>query len=179
MAAQLRALLDEYSPSGTGWFSGEGPAAPLGSMPDLAGQTIGAYTLFRRSVRAAWDCMAGASAATAVSNAKPRSSSSRGVGRRGADVSSAKGRFLAACSSAHCASCSTPGCLAAGQPYLVLEYVDGQPIHRYCDQHNLDVKARVRLFLDVLAGCGARPRQPDRASRPQTVQRVRQPRAGR
>ena len=38
-----------------------------------------------------------------------------------------------------------------GQPYLILEYVDGTPIDQYCDQHKLDLEARVRLFLDVLA----------------------------
>lgn len=37
------------------------------------------------------------------------------------------------------------------QPYLILEYVDGQHIDQYCDQHQLTVEARVRLFLDVLA----------------------------
>ncbi len=34
----------------------------------------------------------------------------------------------------------------------MLEYVDGEPIDRWCDAHRLlDVEARVRLFLDVLA----------------------------
>ena len=37
------------------------------------------------------------------------------------------------------------------QPYLVLEYVDGQPLDRYCEAQGLDVRARVTLFLDVLA----------------------------
>lgn len=37
-----------------------------------------------------------------------------------------------------------------GQPYLILEYVEGQPIDRYCDEHQLDIPARIRLFLDVL-----------------------------
>jgi eukaryotic-like serine/threonine-protein kinase len=32
----------------------------------------------------------------------------------------------------------------------VLEYVDGEPIDRYCDRQRLDVDARVRLFLEVL-----------------------------
>jgi serine/threonine protein kinase len=36
-----------------------------------------------------------------------------------------------------------------GQPYLVLEYVDGEPIDRYCERARLDLAARVRLFLDV------------------------------
>ena len=34
-------------------------------------------------------------------------------------------------------------------PYLVMEYVDGQPITEYCDDHRLDVGARLRLFMDV------------------------------
>jgi serine/threonine protein kinase len=37
------------------------------------------------------------------------------------------------------------------QPYLVLEYIDGVSIDRYCEAHALDLAARVRLFLDVLA----------------------------
>jgi eukaryotic-like serine/threonine-protein kinase len=41
------------------------------------------------------------------------------------------------------------GVSPAGQPYLVLEHVDGEPIDRYCDQRELDVAARVRLLLDV------------------------------
>jgi len=40
--------------------------------------------------------------------------------------------------------------LLAGQPYLVLEYIDGDPIDRWCDTHALGVRARLRLFLDVL-----------------------------
>jgi serine/threonine protein kinase len=37
------------------------------------------------------------------------------------------------------------------QRYLVLEYIDGEPIDRHCALRGLDVTARVRLFLDVLA----------------------------
>lgn len=36
-----------------------------------------------------------------------------------------------------------------GQPYLVLEFVDGEPIDEYCDAHGLSVRQRVSLFLDV------------------------------
>ena len=39
----------------------------------------------------------------------------------------------------------------AGQPYLMLEHVEGQRIDEYCDAHGLDVAQRLRLFLDVLA----------------------------
>jgi eukaryotic-like serine/threonine-protein kinase len=32
----------------------------------------------------------------------------------------------------------------------VLEYIEGEPIDRYCDERKLDVRSRVHLFLDVL-----------------------------
>lgn len=41
------------------------------------------------------------------------------------------------------------GFSGAGQPYLVLELVDGERIDRYADLHRLDVEARLRLFLQV------------------------------
>lgn len=43
------------------------------------------------------------------------------------------------------------GVAPSGQPYLVLEYVEGERIDRYAERRNLDIEARVRLFLDVLA----------------------------
>lgn len=36
-----------------------------------------------------------------------------------------------------------------GLPYFVMEYVDGQPIDRYCDEHKLSVRDRLRLLLPV------------------------------
>lgn len=42
------------------------------------------------------------------------------------------------------------GVTPAGQPYLVLALVEGQPIDQHCERLGLDVEARVRLFLDVL-----------------------------
>lgn len=36
-----------------------------------------------------------------------------------------------------------------GSLYLVMEYVDGHPINRYCDSHLLSVPDRIRLFLQV------------------------------
>ncbi|MFG6446644.1 protein kinase [Roseateles sp. BYS180W] len=37
-----------------------------------------------------------------------------------------------------------------GQPYLVLEYVDGMPIDTFCQARQLDVRQRVSLLLDVI-----------------------------
>ena len=39
---------------------------------------------------------------------------------------------------------------SSGQPYLVLELVDGEHIDRYADERALGIEARLRLFLDVL-----------------------------
>lgn len=36
-----------------------------------------------------------------------------------------------------------------GQPYLVTEYVRGQPINAYCDAHRLGVERRLELFVQV------------------------------
>jgi len=36
-----------------------------------------------------------------------------------------------------------------GLPYLVMEYVQGTPIDRYCEERRLDVEARLRLFLAI------------------------------
>ncbi|WP_197047079.1 serine/threonine-protein kinase [Paucibacter sp. KBW04] len=42
-----------------------------------------------------------------------------------------------------------------GQPFLVLEYVQGQRIDRYCDAAELGVRQRVELFLQVLDAVAA------------------------
>jgi serine/threonine-protein kinase len=46
-----------------------------------------------------------------------------------------------------------------GVPWLALEYVDGQPIGTHCDAHQLDLDARLALWLDVAAAVAAAHRQ--------------------
>jgi len=41
------------------------------------------------------------------------------------------------------------GALPDGRPYLVMEYVEGAPIDRFCDDRALDVDARLELFCKV------------------------------
>jgi serine/threonine protein kinase len=38
-----------------------------------------------------------------------------------------------------------------GLPYFVMEFVDGQPIHRWCDERKLNVGQRLELFRGVCA----------------------------
>ena len=44
------------------------------------------------------------------------------------------------------------GTTPAGQPYLVMEYVDGSPITEYCDRVQLSIEDRLRLFQQVCEG---------------------------
>ncbi len=36
-----------------------------------------------------------------------------------------------------------------GMPYLVMEFVEGEPINEYCENHQLDLRQRLRLFRKV------------------------------
>ena len=63
-----------------------------------------------------------------------------------------EGSILARLSHPHIARLLDAGVTAAGaQPYLVLEYIDGEPIDQYCQRLALPVAARLGLMLDVLA----------------------------
>ena len=61
-----------------------------------------------------------------------------------------EGRILGRLEHPHIAQLVDAGVSGGGQPFLVLEYVEGEPIDGYCERRRLDVEARIRLFLDVL-----------------------------
>jgi tetratricopeptide (TPR) repeat protein len=62
-----------------------------------------------------------------------------------------EGRLLARLTHPNIARLIDAGSVDDGRQYLALEYVDGEPIDRYCESHTLSVEARVRLFLDVVS----------------------------
>ena len=41
------------------------------------------------------------------------------------------------------------GVAADGTPYFTLEYVEGEPITRWCNARNADIRARLKLFVDA------------------------------
>ncbi len=43
------------------------------------------------------------------------------------------------------------GTTPEGRPYFVMEYIDGEPIDRHCDQRRLNVTERLKLFRTVCA----------------------------
>ena len=44
------------------------------------------------------------------------------------------------------------GATPTGQPYFVMEYVDGLPITDYCDRKKLEIPDRLKLFMQVCEG---------------------------
>ena len=151
LAAQLRALLDEHRVLAQEGFLEKGPVA-LPSAPGLAGQTIGAYTLISQigqgGMGSVW--LAERSDGRFERQVAVKFLNVALVGRGGEERFKREGSILGRLAHEHIAELVDAGVSEAGQPYLVLEYVGGDHIDRYCDQRTLDVEARVRLFLDVL-----------------------------
>ena len=72
------------------------------------------------------------------------------VGRAGEERFRREGNILARLRHPRIAHLIDAGVSPAGQPYLVLEHVDGQTIDQYCDHRGLPVEQRIRLFLNVV-----------------------------
>src|SRR6476646_7109968 len=41
------------------------------------------------------------------------------------------------------------GTTESGDPYFVMEYIDGQPLYKYAETHQLNIAERLRLFVEV------------------------------
>lgn len=59
-------------------------------------------------------------------------------------------RILATLDHPNIARLLDAGIDAGGVPFVAMEYVEGQPITRWCDEQGLHVRARIALFLKVL-----------------------------
>jgi serine/threonine-protein kinase len=68
------------------------------------------------------------------------------VGRAGEERFRREGDILARLRHAHIAHLIDAGVSPTGQPYLILEYVDGQSIDRYCNARGLGIEARLHLI---------------------------------
>jgi eukaryotic-like serine/threonine-protein kinase len=73
------------------------------------------------------------------------------IGLQGEQRFRGEGRMLGRLDHPNIARLIDAGVLDTSHPYLVLEYVEGEPIDVYCDRNALTMEARVRLFLDVLS----------------------------
>jgi serine/threonine protein kinase/Tol biopolymer transport system component len=151
LAYQLEILLREHRALSAEGFL-QASALELRDGPGLAGQVLGVYTLVSQighgGMGTVWlaernDGRFERRVAVKVLNFAL-------MGKGGEERFRREGRILGRLIHPHIAELIDAGVSLAGQPFLVLEYVEGDHIDRYCDDNHLDVRARVRLFLDVL-----------------------------
>jgi eukaryotic-like serine/threonine-protein kinase len=151
LAAQLMALLDEHRVLAQEGFLENG-RFELPNAPGLAGQTLGPYTLISQigqgGMGSVW--LAERSDGRFERRVAVKFLNLARMGKGGEERFKREGSILGRLAHEHIAELADAGVSPAGQPYLVLEYVEGDHIDRYCDQQKLDVEARIRLFLDVL-----------------------------
>jgi len=151
LAAQLVALLDEHRVLAQEGFL-DNCRFGLPNAPGLAGQTIGAYTLISQigqgGMGSVW--LAERSDGRFERRVAVKFLNLARMGKSGQERFKREGSILGRLAHEHIAELIDAGVSPAGQPYLVLESVEGAHIDRYCDEQKLDVDARIRLFLDVL-----------------------------
>ena len=151
LAEQLTALLDEHRVLVQNGFLEKGHSE-LPSSPALAGQTLGPYTLISQigqgGMGNVW--LAERTDGRFERRVAVKFLNISLIGRDGEARFRREGSILGKLAHPHIAELIDAGVSATGQPYLALEYVEGDHIDRYCDNHKLDVEKRIRLFLDVL-----------------------------
>ncbi|WP_310570954.1 serine/threonine-protein kinase [Gemmatimonas sp.] len=161
-AARLEALLAAEAGMDADRFLADSPSheltpdavAPDAVAPDaLVGRRLGAYTLERPlgqgGMGSVWLARRSDGRYDGVAALKlPHLSrlSNDGIRRF-----QREGSALAKLTHPNIARLTDAGVADDGQPYLVLEYVDGTRIDRWCDERKLDPDARLALFQQVLA----------------------------
>ncbi len=120
---------------------------------EAAGQRVGAYELVRPlasgGMGSVWLARRADESFQAVAALK--------LIKRGMDTDDILARFraerqvLANLRHPNIAALLDGGATDDGRPYLVMEYVDGEPIDRYCRARGLSIRRRVELFRSVCA----------------------------
>ena len=151
LAADVEALLAEHVVLLAARFlEDDGHVRPAAT---LAGITVGAYTLIERIAQggmgSVW--LASRSDGRFDGRAALKLLNVDLIGRAGLERFRREATMLARFAHPHIARLFDAGTSTAGQPYLVLELVEGTHLDRYCDERALDVEARLALFLIVLS----------------------------
>jgi serine/threonine-protein kinase len=152
LATDLQVLLQErYARGDEGFLSTEPAALPTPAA--LIGQRVGAYTLEspigQGGMGTVW--LARRSDGRFEGRAAVKFLNLGLLGGAGEQRFKREGSILSRLAHPNIAHLIDAGVSPAGQPYLILEYVEGKHIDAYCNEHALDIEARIRLFLDVLA----------------------------
>ena len=148
----LKSLLEEHDVLSRERFLDEAPQ-PITPAQSLGGQMIGAYALVapvgRGGMGSVW--LAERTDGRFERRAAVKFLNIALAGLGGEERFKREGTILARLAHPHIAQLLDAGVTPSGQPYLILEYVEGEDIVRYCDTRQLEVAARLLLFLDVLA----------------------------
>jgi serine/threonine protein kinase len=150
VAADVEALLAEHRLLSAEGFL-DSPASVHRPEPMLTGLTLGAYTVIspigHGGMGSVW--LAERSDGRFKGRAALKLLNAALIGRAGEERFKREGTILARLTHPQIARLIDAGVSASGQPYLVLEHVNGQHIDRYCDEKQLGIEERIRLFLDV------------------------------
>jgi eukaryotic-like serine/threonine-protein kinase len=132
--------------------SGLGPSDETAEARGQEGQGVGPYRLLRRLGEGGMACVWLAERRDGTPRRAVALKLPHGHWRRPdlAERVSREREILASLNHPHIARLYDAGVDEDGQPYLALEYVEGVPIDAYAEAQNLDVPARLRLFLQVL-----------------------------
>ncbi len=145
-------LLSEHRDLARGGFL-EGTPLEFLQGASLAGQSVGAYTLIspigQGGMGTVW--LAQRSDGRFERKAAIKFLNFALLGGGEEERFRREGKILAQLAHPHIAELLDAGVTSTGQPYLVLEHIEGEPLDVFCDQARLDVRARIQLFLDVLA----------------------------
>jgi serine/threonine protein kinase/Tol biopolymer transport system component len=151
LADRLEFLLNEHRLLAQKSFL-EDSSFELPSQSGLAGQSLGAYTLISQigqgGMGSVW--LAERNDGRFERKVAVKFLNLALMGRSGEERFKREGIILGRLAHPHIAELIDAGVSRAGQPYLVLEHIHGDHIDQYCDQHKLDVRARIQLFIDVL-----------------------------
>jgi serine/threonine-protein kinase len=150
--AVIERMMRADQSAGQSSFLGGTAAAAVGMRPALGpGARFGAYRLERQLGRGGMGEVWLASRAdglyqgqVAIKTLHPHLSHSRLR-----DRFAREGRILGALQHPNIARLLDAGADADGTLFLVLEYVEGTRLDQWCDEHRLDLAARLRLFLKV------------------------------
>ena len=150
MAAELDILLTEHRALARDGFLERGPAAfPVQAF---AGQTMGGYTLVSPIGEGGMGSVWLAERSDGRFDRRVAIKFlSVAIAGRGEERFRREGSILARLAHPQIAQLVDAGVSNAGQPYLILEHVEGEHIDQYCDHHGLHVESRIGLFLEVLA----------------------------
>ena len=150
LAREVEALLAaEPELDERGFLAGPAAAAPPSS---LAGRRMGAYTLERPLGRggmgSVW--LARRSDGRYEGLAAVKLLNLALLDAQGGERFRREGTALASLAHPTIARLNDAGVTEEGQPFLILEHVEGRPIDAYCDEERLSPERRIALFLQLL-----------------------------